>query len=846
MEKLLKKYTTIPQHLYVNRNADEQLKRIVIEMQRPGYVLVARQMGKTNLLFNAKRTLENDKRLFVYVDLSNVFNNEIDCYRNIIDNILEPNEELFVSIEEEIKDIRAKNLPSHKEYSRCLRSILAHFNGDIVIVLDEIDALRSATYSDNIFAQIRSNYFSRTNFPEFERLTYILSGVIEPTELIKDRNKSPFNIGEKIYLDDFTKEEHDSFILKSNLFINSEVSDEIFNWTNGNPRLTFDISSEVEDLLFQNGKITKEEIESLIKKKYLTTYDIAPIDHIRELVKSNKQVRNAVQALVKKDKILLSDELKRKLYLYGITNSNFEEDTQLKNPIIAKSLSEDWINSINRKNKNLTLTYGLAYVDNKEFDEAVDIFNEILTNTNPSKQELESINYFLGFSYYNLRKFDKALEKFSFEFEKEEFIRNSLALGGICKIATDKKEDGFKDLEKTLEVKKDDFAYHSALLNLANHLPDSQKEKALDLYYKLYDSTFNAEDRNEQELNLLRSVALYYQAEILNENNETEKAINKLNEALKYSSPSDSLYIKYFLNNLVKEDKEAFKRDIVNTIIFNNIKFDANNSYPISFCENHLILYLELVFDQNNPELLFQLFDYIDKNLYQNELEKYKLLYYGGRISSSNTEILEYLLEFQNNIDSNLRLQIHRDLLFKKSPQFHEFFPLFEKYEQLLKNSSELLIGSDIYLFAIAIRLLSDRKKINEALELCRKIDNKTKDIEEEEIKFETVIIFYWYANLYFSLKNREETIRYADITIDLITNSKRPSTSMVDEKGLKSLKEQMVQIKNSSILQKPIQKLKKYGRNEKVKVKYLDGTIIENKYKKLEADIMAERCKII
>ena len=230
MEKRLKKYTSIPQHLYVNRNADEQLKRIVDEMQRPGYVLVARQMGKTNLLFNAKRTLENNDRLFVYVDLSNVFKYERECYRNIIDNIIEPNENLFEAVEPDINILRDKKLPPHKEYSKSLRIVLEHFQGDIVIVLDEIDALRTADYSDNIFAQIRSNYFSRTNFPVFEKLTYILSGVIEPTELIKDRNKSPFNIGDKIYLDDFSLDEHNVFIDKSELILSENVSNEIYHW----------------------------------------------------------------------------------------------------------------------------------------------------------------------------------------------------------------------------------------------------------------------------------------------------------------------------------------------------------------------------------------------------------------------------------------------------------------------------------------------------------------------------------------------------------------------------------------------------------------------------------------
>ena len=246
MERILKKYTTIPQHLYIERNADFQLRSIIEDMQRPGYVLVARQMGKTNLLVNAKRTMENETRLFVYVDLSNPYKDEQECFRSIINNIIEVNFEIFEQIYGKIQDIRAKNLPAHNEYLRSLVVILKHYVGDLIIILDEIDALKSAEYSDNIFAQIRSNYFSRTNFTELERLTYILSGVIEPTELIKDKNKSPFNIGDKIYLDDFTYEEHNTFIYKSKLSISKEISEELFEWTNGNPRLTFDICSELE------------------------------------------------------------------------------------------------------------------------------------------------------------------------------------------------------------------------------------------------------------------------------------------------------------------------------------------------------------------------------------------------------------------------------------------------------------------------------------------------------------------------------------------------------------------------------------------------------------------------
>ena len=61
MSYKLKSYTIVPDSLYVERKADLQLHGIVEAMQRPGYVLVSRQMGKTNLLLRAKRKWENSR-----------------------------------------------------------------------------------------------------------------------------------------------------------------------------------------------------------------------------------------------------------------------------------------------------------------------------------------------------------------------------------------------------------------------------------------------------------------------------------------------------------------------------------------------------------------------------------------------------------------------------------------------------------------------------------------------------------------------------------------------------------------------------------------------------------------
>lgn len=49
-----------------------------------------------------------------------------------------------------------------------------------------------------------------------------------------------------------------------------------------------------------------------------------------------------------------------------------------------------------------------------------------------------------------------------------------------------------------------------------------------------------------------------------------------------------------------------------------------------------------------------------------------------------------------------------------------------------------------------------------------------------------------------------------------------------------------------SDFLNEPHISNKKYGRNDRVKVKYSDGTIVENKYKKLIIDIENGKCEVI
>lgn len=837
------KYTTIPDSLYVNRNADNQLRNIIEEMQRPGYVLVARQMGKTNLLFNAKRKLENSNRLFVYIDLSNVFRKERECYRYLIDCIIEPNEDLFNEIKSELKRLREDKLPPHNEYFRSLRLILDFFKGDIVIILDEIDALRSVDYSDNIFAQIRSNYFSRTSYKVFERLTYILSGVIEPTELIKDKNKSPFNIGEKIYLDDFSLQEYNEFICKSGLKLTDELSLEIYNWTRGNPRLTFDICSSVERLIIDGVVINQGTIENIVKKEYLTSYDIAPIDHIRELVKSDKKVRNAILNIYTKKFDKLSDEIKKKLYLYGIIDSKFDGDTKIKNPIIELSLTEEWIKSIEKQTKD-NYSYGLEKIDQCEFVEAIDLLNEFLSNSSPNTNQSEVCNYNIGFAYYKLRKFENAINYFSKEYVIPVYKANVKSFLGICKISMGNVKDGISILEDIVQHKTHDFAYRNALLNLALLIAKDDKQRALILYDDLFISAQNnLDESSEEELNKLKTLACYYKSEILFEKNEKAKACETLNEALKYSSLSDSLYLKFLISSISDESKVDVITDIVNTIVDSELQFDEKYSDLISFNENHVFSYLITTFELDLLDDFEKLLEYCYEKLYAKKINKYQLLFNISRKSLKQKEILKYIL---NKVcaTEQVALDALRTLCFELR-NHSDFLIYFNDYKAIFL-SNEDIINDDIYLFAIAIKHYSDDKKISEALELCLLLEEKLKYIDDDDLLFESLIIYYWLSNLYFSLKNKIKAIEYAEKTISIINNSERERSSMIDEKGLKVIIEQMNQIKTSFLIRKPIVNTVKYGRNDRIKVQYLGGNTQEGKYKKFEADILAERCRIL
>lgn len=382
-DKLLFPTTVIPKELYVNRGADRQIGRIIHSMGRPGYVLVARQMGKTNLLLNARRELQRPEDAFIYVDLSNKYMNLRECFRSIIDTAISTHEEKFLGLAERISVQRKERiaLSPHREHEQELRDLLRSIKGSMVIFLDEIDALTRSDFSDELFAKIRSIYMMRDDIQEFKRLAYVLSGVAEPGELIKNKALSPFNIGEKIYLDSFTRAEFVNFLNKAKLELPEEVAERIYYWTSGNPRMIWDICSEVEDLIIENASIDAKSIDEIVHRLYLAAFDRPPVDHIRNLLTSDRELRNAITIIRYKKGMSISDSLKRRLYLYGITVPyDNSQAPVIANKIIDASISQNWIESIEAETAD-PMDVALQEFIQGNFAEAIRLAREHLETT---------------------------------------------------------------------------------------------------------------------------------------------------------------------------------------------------------------------------------------------------------------------------------------------------------------------------------------------------------------------------------------------------------------------------------------------------------------------------------
>ena len=264
---------------YVVRQADNDLYRN-LKYGQFCYVLNSRHMGKSSLRVRIMEKLQAEEILCSAIDLTAIGSQNITVeqwYAGLVYTLVN-NFDLSskFNLRDWWRDLSFLS-PVQRLGEFIQQILLKEVKGKIVIFIDEIDSTLGLNFPmDDFFALIRYCYNQRANFPEYKRLSFVLLGVASPSTLIRDKNRTPFNLGQAISLEGFQLHEVQPLMagLTHKYSHPEKIVKRVLYWTGGQPFLTQKICNLIagSQIPIPEGKEI-EWVDNLVQAKVIDNWE---------------------------------------------------------------------------------------------------------------------------------------------------------------------------------------------------------------------------------------------------------------------------------------------------------------------------------------------------------------------------------------------------------------------------------------------------------------------------------------------------------------------------------------------------------------------------------------------
>lgn len=335
---------------YIPRQADTDLLH-ALERGEFCYVLTTRQMGKSSLMVRTVAALRGRGIDAVVIDLTAIGLHVTteQWYRGLLNEV---GEQLRQEEALEVSWRAHAALPPMQRWLRAVRDVLGcPAARPLVIFVDEIDVVLSLPFrTDDFFAGIRELHNRRARDSALGELTFCLLGVASPTDLIGDPKLTPFNIGRRIELSDFTPAEASALAagLAGPPARAKALLARVLFWTGAHPYLTQRLCQSVAldaraaraaDVdrccrrLFLSTDAREHDDNLVFVREHLLTRDGSgtPLLHLYESVLRGRPIA---------DERL--NRLVSSLYLSGIVRAD-RGRLQVRNRIYARVFDRRWV-----------------------------------------------------------------------------------------------------------------------------------------------------------------------------------------------------------------------------------------------------------------------------------------------------------------------------------------------------------------------------------------------------------------------------------------------------------------------------------------------------------------------